>query len=56
MLTSHFVGGRFKSCVVGWTRDCGVGGVVSPGVETESGVFLVVVCGGEVVPWILLVL
>ena len=37
----------FESGVVGWTRDCGVGGVVSPGVKTESGVFLVVARRGQ---------
>ena len=47
LLTSHFVGENFKSCVVCWTRDCGVGGVVLPGVETESGVFLVVARRGR---------
>ena len=44
-MTSHIVGEKFESRVVCWTRDCGVGGVVSPGVEPESGIFLVVARG-----------
>ena len=43
----HFVGGKFGSCGVAQPWNRGVGGIVTSGVETVFGVFLVIVGRGR---------